>query len=67
MMNLKIPSWVVKELSIASIGSHGNCTRFLKSFNSYSDEFQHFWLNNYDICNAWLNPLTRDFVEVVDE
>lgn len=67
MDKLEIPSWVVKELNTASVGSHGKCPRFLKSFDSHSKEFQHFWLNNYDICNAWLNPLTRNFVEVVDK
>ncbi|KSU20459.1 hypothetical protein [Lactococcus lactis] len=65
MESLQIPNWVVKELETASIGSHGNCPRFLRGFDSYSKEFQSFWLNNYDICNAWLNPLTRKFVEVI--
>lgn len=64
-MKIQIPNWVVNELECASIGSHGNCPRYLRRFGDYSQEFQHFWLNNYDICNAWLNPLTREFVEVI--
>lgn len=42
MESLQIPNWVVKELESASIGSHGNCPRFLRGFDSYSKEISKF-------------------------